>query len=625
VGIVDEDIARVREATDVAGIIGEQVALKRVGSRLQGLCPFHAEKSPSFSVNAAEGLYFCFGCQARGDVITFVRETQHLDFVGAVEFLAARAGIQLRYDNPEATRDHSRKSTLTHAMEAAVEWYHERLLAAPDAGGARRYLRERGYDADTVRAFKLGWAPEGWDELCRALKYPADVMVDAGLAGRSSRGTLIDSFRGRVMFPIFEVDGKPVALGGRILPGGQGPKYKNSQEGPLYSKRRVLYGLNWAKADVVAAGEVIVCEGYTDVIAFHRAGLPRAVATCGTALADEHMAKLKNFARRIILAYDADSAGQGAAEKFYAWEHKLELEIRVLRLPAGADPGSTDPDVLRTAVAEARPFLQFRIERLREAADLSTAEGRSRYSERALEAIAAHPDDLVRDQYVMDVADWARVPADRLRTRLDEIRRRPPSPPPVERSRRPAEEAPPREPDGGEPDPWEGLPVGPAVARRPASNGASAGSGARPNPPGHAVEEAALRLAIHRPEEVAMLLEEVLFDDALYRAAFVALLAAPTLTEAIEAAEPPVAELLHRLAVEEPDPDAASDDVLATLVRLAAQRKIAAIESDARINQTVVRLGWPMERIECLSDPDRRVDAAGQLVAWLTGAFEEGV
>ena len=374
----------------------------------------------------------------------------------------------------------------------------------------------------------------------------------------------------------------------------------------------MLYGLNWAKADVVSAGEVIVCEGYTDVIAFHRAGLPRAVATCGTALADEHMAMLKNFARRIVLAYDADSAGQGAAEKFYGWEQKLELEIRVLRLPPGADPGSTAPDVLRQAVADARPFLQFRVERLREAADLSTAEGRSRDSERALEAIAAHPDDLVRDQYVMDVSDWARVPADRLRARLDEIRRRPPAPPPVERSRRTDP------PVAREPDPWEGLDVGPPVARPPAANG----SGARPAP-GHAVEEAALRLAIHRPEEVAALLEEVLFDDPVYRAAFSALLVAPTLTEAIDAAEPAVAVLLHRLAVEEPDPDAASDDVIATLVRLAAQRRLAAIEADARINQTVVDLSWPKQRIECLSDEERRVDAASQLVAWLTGAFEE--
>ncbi|HEY2428559.1 MAG TPA: DNA primase [Acidimicrobiales bacterium] len=675
-GIVDEDIARVREATDTAAVIGEQVALKRVGNRLVGLCPFHTEKSPSFSVNAAEGLYFCFGCQARGDVITFVRETQHLDFAGAVETLAARAGIQLRYDTPGASREHARRGALTEAMEAAVAWYHERLVKAPDAGAARRYLRhERGYDADTVRAFRLGWAHEAWDEMCRALHLPAEVLHDAGLAVRSRNGNQIDAFRGRIVFPIFEADGKPVALGGRVLPGGQGPKYKNSQEGPLYSKRRVLYGLNWAKADVVRSGEVIVCEGYTDVIAFHRAGVPRAVATCGTALADEHMAKLKNFARRIILAYDADAAGQGAAERFYAWEQKLDLDIHVLALPPGTDPGelgTRDPAALVEAVAKARPFLAFRLDRLREAADLSTPEGRSRYSERALEAIAAHPSDLTRDQYVMEVADWARVPADRLRARLDEVRRHPPAERPAERQgrrstgrdpdasrdrdagRRPGPAGGrPSAPDGdpGPTDPGPGRrqhdPAGLGPGDRVAGNRAASGRGARPGtgaglderrptdasrprgssgprPAGPAVELEALRLAIHRPEAVAHLLEELLFDDAWHLAAFQALLAAPTLTEAIDGADPETAMLLHRLAVEEPDPTAEPDDVLAQLVRLAALRALAGIEADVRLNPRAVNLTWIKQHIEALADSERRVEAAAQLVAWMSGAGEEG-
>jgi DNA primase len=583
VGIVDEDIIRVREATDVAAVIGEQVALKRVGTRLVGLCPFHAEKSPSFSVNAGEGLYYCFGCQARGDVITFVRETQHLDFAGAVEWLANRAGVQLRYDTPGATREHQRRNELIEALEAAVEWYHQRLLTSPDAGRARGYLRvERGYDADTVRAFKLGWAPEGWDELTRALKLKPEVARDTGLGLQSKRGTTIDAFRGRVVFPIFEVDGKPVALGGRILPGADGPKYKNSQEGPLYAKRRVLYGLNWAKADVVASGEVIVCEGYTDVIAFHRAGLPRAVATCGTALADEHMAKLKNFARRIVLAYDADSAGQGAAEKFYGWEQKLELDIYVMQLPAGADPGSTEPDVLRKAVEDARPFLQFRVERIVEAGDLTTAEGRARTAERALGAIAAHPSDLVRDQYVMQLADRCRVDADRLRGRMEELRR------------------------GGAQQP--SREARPAAPRR--SNA-------------HPVETEALRLAVHRPESVAELLEAVLFADEVHRDAFEALLDSSTLADAVEAAHPEAGELLHRLAVEA-ESTADPDDVVSILVRLAAERGLAAISAEVRASQEPVNLLWVKERVEALSDPVRRVDAAGQLVAWLTGAVEEG-
>ena len=605
-GIVDEDIARVRDATDTLAVIGEQVALRRTGNRWVGLCPFHAEKSPSFSVNGEEGLFYCFGCQARGDVITFVRQTQHLDFAAAVEFLATRAGVTLRYDTPGATREHHRRTALTDAMEAAVEWYHQRLMTGPDAGPARSYLRGRGYGPDTVRAFRMGWAPAGWDELTRALRLPGDVLQETGLGFRSKAGKLMDAFRGRVMFPIYDAGGKPVAFGGRILPGQDGPKYKNSQEGALYSKRRVLYGLNWAKADVVAKGEVIVCEGYTDVIAFHTAGMPRAVATCGTALADEHMAQLKNFARRIILAYDADSAGQGAAEKFYGWEQKLELDIHVLRLPPGSDPGelgAKDPDALRAAVAGARPFLDFRLERLREAADLSTNEGRARFSERALEVIAVHPSGLVRDQYLMQVADWARLgSADRLRERLEEVRRnpRPPEPSPARRSPR-AEDPPPEY--RGELDDEPGPVPSPA----------------RPAVPGHGAELEVLRLAVHDPATVAHLVEEVLFEDPLHQAAFRALLAAPTLQEAIDASEPAVEALLHRLAVEEPDPGAEPDDVLAILVRRAAQREIAALEAEARASQQVIDLSWPKRHIEALSDVDRRVEAAGQLVAWLSG------
>ena len=580
-GIIDEDIARVRDATDVAAVIGEQVALKRVGSGLIGLCPFHTEKSPSFSVNHTEGLYFCFGCQARGDIITFVRETQHLDFVSAVEYLAGRAGIQVRYDTEAANRDHHRKSELTEAMDAAVEWYHQRLLSAADAGGARRYLRhERGYDKDVVETFKIGWAPAGWDELSRALPFSADVLRDAGLSIRNKAGKQMDVFRGRVMFPIFDTGGRPVGFGGRVLPGGDGPKYKNSQEGPLYSKRKVLYGLNWGKADVVAHGEVIVCEGYTDVIAFHRAGIPRAVATCGTALADEHMTVLKNFARRIILAYDDDAAGQGAAEKFYAWEQKLELDIHVLRLPAGADPGSTDAVTLTEAVAGARPFLQFWVERILEAADLQTAEGRTRGAERALAAIAAHPNDFVRDQYVMSLADRCRVPAERLRARLEQVR----SAPVVVRDE-------------------------PAPRRQQA----------RPN-----VEVEALRLAIHRPEEpVAVLLEEALFEEPLHRTAFRALLETTTLQEAIEEAGPDAETLLHRLAVEEPDPAIEAEDIVAVLVRAATGRALAHLEAETRATGELVNLAWAKQRMEWLMEPERRVEAATELVAWLSGGDQQ--
>ena len=359
-GIPDEEIAQVRAATDIVALISEHALLKKVGRRWSGLCPFHTEKTPSFSVNAEEGFYYCFGCQASGDAISFVRAMDHLDFVDAVRFLADKAGITLHEDQ-EAGRDHKRRSELLDAMERAVTWYHERLVSSPDAGPARDYLRSRGYDGEVVRRFRLGWAPDDWDALAKALRLPQNVLSDSGLGFINRRGRAQDFFRARVLFPICDPSGRPVALGGRILPARPGqtpperpePKYKNSQESPVYSKRRTLYALNWAKQEVIAQGEVVVCEGYTDVIGFFQAGVPSAVATCGTALAEEHFTLLRNFAKRIVLAYDADAAGQSATSRVYEWERKHEVDVVVAELPGGSDPGElarTDPGALARAV-----------------------------------------------------------------------------------------------------------------------------------------------------------------------------------------------------------------------------------------------------------------------------------
>ena len=614
-GIVAEDVARVRAATDFAAVVGEHVALRRVGNRMQGLCPFHAEKTPSFSVNPAEGLYYCFGCQASGDVITFVRETQHVDFVGAVEWLAGRAGITLHYDDSRTSRDQQRRAALLEVMERAVTWYHERLLTAPDAGAARRYLRERGYDGESVRSFRLGWAPDEWDALSRSLRVSDDVLVETGLGLINSRRRQQDSFRKRVMFPIFDVGGHAVAFGGRILPGGEGPKYKNSPETTIYSKRRTLYGLNWAKAGIVEAEEVVVCEGYTDVIGFFRAGVPRAVATCGTSLADEHFRTLKNFARRVVLAYDADAAGQVAADRFYRWEKQFDIDISVVTLPAGSDPGdlaSRDPEALRAAVTGAKPFLAFRVDRLIERADLRTPEGRARAAEAALEAVAEHPSDLVRDQYVMSVADRCRIEADRLRGRVAELRARGPAP---DRSRPAPPIADTRQHPSDNEDPGPRDPNGDA-------GGVAARSVMRPfDIEGPELE--ALRLAVQRPETVAPYLEEVLFVNDVNRDAFCALSRAQTLHEAVDLAGPEAALLLRRLAVEDQS-GADPIEVVALLVRRATLRALADIEAQARASQSVIDLTWPKRRIEELEEHQTRVEAAGQLVAWLVRSAEEG-
>ena len=613
--ILDEDVARVRAETDFVAVATEHIALKKQGRRWVGLCPFHAEKTPSFSVNAEEGLYYCFGCQASGDVITFVREVEHLDFVGAVEALAARAGIQLRYDEGAGT-ERRRLRTLQDAMERAVEYYHDQLLTGPASAAARRYLREaRGYDGEVVRRFRIGWAPDGWDSLSRALALPDDVLRDTGLGFVNSRGRRQDAFRARIMFPIFDPGGRPVAFGGRILPGAavEGPKYKNSADTPLYSKHRTLYGLNWAKAGIVESGEVVVCEGYTDVIGMFLAGVPRAVATCGTSLADGHFRLLKNFARRVVLAYDADAAGQAAAERFHEWERQFEMDIAVAALPPGADPGDVarqDPAALRAAVEGALPFMGFRVERVLAAADLSSPEGRVRAAEAALEVLADHPNQLVRDQYLMVVADRCRIEPDQLRS----LSLRPGGPAPARRGGDAR-----RDREGGS-RPASGRPPDREERSQPARD---LGRG-RPAPA--VVEVDALRLAVHRPEEVADRLEEQLFTDPVHQAAFRALVGAATLHGAIDAAEPEAAALLQRLAVEDAYGDDA-DETVATLARRAAAREVTRLESEARLSDerfadVARQLGWLKLQMEALSDPHERVEACRRLVAWLSGRTE---
>jgi DNA primase len=382
--------------------------------------------------------------------------------------------------------------------------------------------------------------------------------VAVGLAFRNKANRLNDSFRARVLFPIFDAAGRPVGLGGRLLPGGTGPKYKNTQATPIYDKSRVLYGLNWAKSTVVEQGRVVVCEGYTDVIGLQRAGVTEAVATCGTALAEGHIKLLTGFSRRIVLAYDADPAGQGAAEHFYDWERRFDAEISVVALPPGADPADlaqSDPERLREAVSGAMPYLGFRLERLFAHADLRNPEGRARAAEASLALIAEHPDALVRDQYLMQVSDRCRLSPDQLRSLP-----------------RPVPAAPVR--------PGATLPGAPRSGTAP---GAAPGvSQARPQSrsPLPRPELEALRLAVHRPDQVAGRLHPVLFSSELARATFAELAGAMTLHGAIESASPEVADLLSQLAVVDSKEDA--DDVVRRLVEQAAARALAELRREAR-------------------------------------------
>jgi DNA primase len=588
-GILDEDVARVRDATDLVALAGEHLALKRVGRRFVGLCPFHAEKTPSFNVNPEIGRYFCFGCQASGDAISFVREVEHLDFVDAVERLAARAGITLRYDDRSVAKDKGRKARLIEAVGAAIDFYEQLLLQSDEGGRARRYLRSRGFDGDAVRRFHLGYSPDDWDRLSVHLQqrgFARGDIVDAGLAFVNKANKLQDQFRARLMFPIFDSKGDPVGFGGRAL-GDDGPKYKNSPETPIYQKSRLLYGLNWAKAEIVAHGEVVICEGYTDVMAFALAGLPNAVATCGTALADDHFQMLKNLARKVVLAYDSDAAGQGAAERWYGWEQRFEIEILVADLPAGRDPADVwreDPQLLLKARETAKPFMEFRVDRVLAAADFSTLEGRARAAELAAAIVAQHPSDLVRDQYVMKLAGVLQIDADRLREEVARARgaARPASTP------RPRSERAPRR----------------RVDRR---------------------ELDLLLYAVHEPELVVDWLDEYLFNDPVARAAFRAVLESDDVHEAIAATDGEVHDLLERVAVEEPvsddEPQTLHVRLMANAVAPAAERVLAGMlrAHDERSSSVKVLLN-ALASAEGIGDWEAVQSNASQLLGWI----EEG-
>lgn len=427
--IRDSDVQRVREATDLVALIGRRVSLKRVGSRHVGLCPFHTEKTPSFSVNGAEGFYHCFGCKASGDAITFLRETEHLDFTDAVEQLAAAANIELTYDAPGAQRANQRRKELLDLLERAARFYHERLMSSPDAGEARAYLRRRGYDRETVMKWRLGYAPPLWDALCEHLGAPVDLLRKAGLASAEQES---DFFRDRVMFPICDAGGRVVSFSGRVLPRSdapppKGPKYKNTAGTVVYDKSKVLYGLHLAKQAARTAERIVVCEGHTDVIGCDLAGISESVATCGTALTRQHAELLSRSAKRIVLAFDADAAGQTAAERVHQWEREFGLDIFVAAFPPGSDPGdlaASNLPLLRRTLTEAQPLHAFRAERILQRSELGSPSGRDRAADEAAEVLAVYPPDVLTDADFQPIARRIPMEVADLRLRVDAARRR---------------------------------------------------------------------------------------------------------------------------------------------------------------------------------------------------------
>jgi len=429
--IRDESIAQIREATDIVALVGEYVNLRPAGgTRMKGLCPFHQEKTPSFTVESVKGVFHCFGCGEGGDAIDFLQKQASLSFLEATERLAQRAGIELRYEGRAAGERGSlgRKSRLVAAHAEAVAFYHQLLLSSPEARPARGYLSSRGFDRVAAERFKLGWAPgDQWEALVTHLRgkgYGSQELIDAGLGKPGNRG-LRDAFHGRVLFPIFDVAGDPVAFGARILdeqgeqgPGGsgrgadrdRGPKYLNTAETVIWRKGQALYGLNWAKVPVVQAGFAVVVEGYTDVIACHQAGVTQAVATCGTALRADHLKLLARFTSKVVLAFDSDTAGSKASERGIGElvaTPEASLSAWVLTMPAGQDPAEfvadQGGDAFRRLVDGAQPLVRWWLDWKLSEFDLRHPEGKVRAARELVPLLRSIPDSLQRTEYARSV------------------------------------------------------------------------------------------------------------------------------------------------------------------------------------------------------------------------------
>lgn len=410
--INEETVREIRERSDIVEVISSYLPLKRSGANYQGLCPFHQEKSPSFNVNAPRQIFHCFGCGEGGNVFTFVMRMEGLTFPEAVKRLGEKAGITVE-ETPVTPADRQRRDQrelLLRINEAACLFYHRLLLE--DAAGApgRRYLRQRGYEADMVRAFRLGFAPDQWEALVGHLAaqgFTREEMRAAGLVreGSGGRGDR-DLFHNRLLFPILDPEGRVVAFGGRVLDEGT-PKYLNSPESPVYHKGRTLYGLYQGRDAIRHARAVLVVEGYFDLLALHRAGIANAVAACGTALTADHARLLKRYAEQAILVFDADKAGRQAT--FRAMDALLPegVTVNAVGLAAGEDPDSflakEGTAAFQARLGEARPALELFLDEQLQLHGESVA-GLARAGEEVLARIRRLPSDLERNLYLKKLA-----------------------------------------------------------------------------------------------------------------------------------------------------------------------------------------------------------------------------
>jgi len=425
----NESKDRVRDAVDFVELVSARTELRRAGpARFEGLCPFHDERTPSFGIDPGQKVYHCFGCQASGDVFTFVQETEGVDFKGALELLAERYGVELQreQEDPREAERRKQRERLLELLSRTATYYERYLWDSTEAARAREYLAGRGLGEQMLREFRVGYAPSAWDRVLLASRrggFSVAELYATGLAQRSKQnGQPYDRFRSRIMFPLTDIRGRVLGFGARAMGEEQRPKYLNTSDNDVYHKGLHLYGADLARAHAAKAGAVILCEGYTDAIALHQAGMRNAVGLMGTALTGDQVGELSRMAQTVLLALDADSAGQEAMLRASGLAAKRNLELRVVPLPPGADPADLiqreGPEAMTAIVERSVPFVRFRVERVLAGGDDSSPEGQDRMIDELRPVFAQVGPGAMRMELARMVSSRLAVPESVLEQRL---------------------------------------------------------------------------------------------------------------------------------------------------------------------------------------------------------------
>ena len=594
--------AEIKSKLPIVEVIGESVPLRRAGTAYKGLCPFHNEKTPSFVVSPDRETWHCFGCGEGGDIFTFLMRRDGIDFREALSRLAEKAGVVL---SERTAAEDRRRKRLRDALEAAIAWYREVLLQARLAEPARRYLAERGLTETTLEAFSIGYAPATYDALTRRLVargFSNDELIGAGLASPSNRGGVVDRFRGRIIVPIRDASGRATGLGGRLMPGAEGPKYLNSPSGPLFDKSRTLFGIERAKAAIRKEKLAVIVEGYTDVMAAHQAGFSNVVASLGTALTGGQVELANRYADAVALAYDVDLAGEAATQRGLLEElgpGQSVSKIRVVRIPGAKDPDElirSDPAAWRQAVAEAKPVIEYFIDRAVEEVGTASLAAKRELTGRVLAVIKRVGDPVERALYLQRLARLVSVEERVLNEALgrDTVRR-----------------------------PAAAVPVRPTVVPGPAA-------GVEP------VEAEALGLLLRYPRLVSELADEPLpFRDAAAIALVgnwrLAVQAAgesslPDVERFVAGLDPATAEMarsvLHRLAAGD-EQRLESEQAVAALRTCLLRLRIARIEESLRDGRLLLEEAQRDQDHGRLQDLELQITALGREKADATRKLRE--